>query len=126
MAIRPPRDRWFLVDQDQDHHLCGDYETLHQVSKLHYKTVTEIWERTQQGGARNIHKEVPAICILLSKDLLGAPEPGYQPPQTLRIPGEHGGRCRRKFTANKACWDYRSACSPHTGAISFMHLCTLN
>ncbi|TWW75938.1 Cytochrome c oxidase subunit 5A, mitochondrial [Takifugu flavidus] len=66
---------------------------LHQVSKLHYKTVTEIWERTQQGvPGLSVKKTVPAIWILLSKDPLDAQEPGYQPPQTLRVPAEDGER----------------------------------
>ncbi|XP_056907084.1 ribonuclease P protein subunit p25-like protein [Takifugu flavidus] len=100
---------------------------LHQVSKLHYKTVTEIWERTQQGvPGLSVKKTVPAIWILLSKDPLDAQEPGYQPPQTLRVPAEDGERGLRmllqpalgppaKFTAKKACPDYWSACSPHSG-----------
>lgn len=69
---------------------------LHQVSKLYYKTVMEIWERTQQGvPGLSIEKTVPAICILLSNDPLDAQEPGYQPPQTLRVPAEDGERCLR-------------------------------
>lgn len=108
------------------HHMGG----FHQVSKVHYKTVTEIWERTQQGvPGLSIKKTVPAICILLSKDPLDAQEPGYQPPQTLRVPTEDGERGLRmllqpalgppaKFTAEKACPDYWTACPPHSGEIS--------
>ncbi|CAG08741.1 unnamed protein product, partial [Tetraodon nigroviridis] len=56
-------------------------EGLHQLSKLYYKTVTEIWESPQQGlPGVSRKKTVPAICILLSKDPLDAQEPGYQPP----------------------------------------------
>nr|XP_057942536.1 ribonuclease P protein subunit p25-like protein [Doryrhamphus excisus]XP_057943579.1 ribonuclease P protein subunit p25-like protein [Doryrhamphus excisus] len=58
---------------------------LHQVSKLYYKTVNEVWEDDgdgdgDAGGSRQ--RTVPAICILLSKDPLDAQEPGYQPPHT--------------------------------------------
>lgn len=56
---------------------------LHQVSKLCYKTVNEIRESSQHGAAGvTMHRTVPAICILLSKDPLDPQEPGYQPPQT--------------------------------------------
>lgn len=55
---------------------------LHQVSKLYYKTVNEIWESPQQGAPRvPVQTRVPAICILLSKDPLDTRELGYQPPQ---------------------------------------------
>ncbi|XP_075993875.1 ribonuclease P protein subunit p25-like protein [Genypterus blacodes] len=56
---------------------------LHQVSKLCYKTVREIWESPQHGEAGvTVHRTVPAICILLSKDPLDPQEPGYQPPKS--------------------------------------------
>lgn len=95
---------------------------LHQVSQFHSKTVTEIWERTPQGC-----RDYPwRRQFLLSNDPLDAQEPGYQPPQTLRVPAEDGERGLRmllqpalgpsaKFTAKKACPDYWSACSPHSG-----------
>ncbi|KAF7663753.1 hypothetical protein LDENG_00202180, partial [Lucifuga dentata] len=59
---------------------------LHQVSKIYYKTVNEVWESSQHGVAGvTTYRTVPAICILLSKDPLDPQEPGYQPPQTLRL-----------------------------------------
>ncbi|KAG7457331.1 ribonuclease P protein subunit p25 [Solea senegalensis] len=55
---------------------------LHQVSKLYYKTVMEVWANPQQGAAgTTTQRTVPAICILLSKDPLDPQDPGYQPPQ---------------------------------------------
>lgn len=104
-------------------------EGLHQLSKLYYKTVSEIWESPQQGvPGISMKKTVPAICILLSKDPLDAQEPGYQPPQTLSVPAEDGERRLRALfrpahgppaqsSAKRACLDYWSACSPHSGEI---------
>lgn len=68
---------------------------LHQVSKLYYKTVDEVWENPQQGAAgTTMQRTVPAICILLSKDPLDPQEPGYQPPQTQTVPTEDAERRR--------------------------------
>ncbi|KAK2842434.1 hypothetical protein Q5P01_012634 [Channa striata] len=58
---------------------------LHQLNKLYYKTVNEVWENAQQGApAVTVPKTVPAISILLSKDPLDPQEPGYQPPETQK------------------------------------------
>ncbi|KAJ4938146.1 hypothetical protein JOQ06_002772 [Pogonophryne albipinna] len=66
---------------------------LHQVSKLYYKTVNEVWESPQQGAPGiTMQRTVPAICILLSKDPLDPQEPGYQPPQTKSVPTEDAER----------------------------------
>lgn len=104
-------------------------EGLHQLSKLYYKTVTEIWESPQQGlPAISMKKRVPAISILLSKEPLDAQEPGYQPPQTLSVPAEDGERRLRALprpahgppaqsSAKRACLDYWSACFPHSGEV---------
>lgn len=104
-------------------------EGLHQLSKLYYKTVTEIWESPQQGvPGVSVKKTVPAICILLSKDPLDAQEPGYQPPQTLSGPAADGERRLRavlrpaysppaQSSAKRAFLDSWSACSPHRGEI---------
>ncbi|CAJ1056433.1 ribonuclease P protein subunit p25-like protein [Xyrichtys novacula] len=56
---------------------------LHQVSKLYYMTVNEVWESPQKGAECSKQRTLPAICILLSKDPLDPQEPGYQPPETL-------------------------------------------
>lgn len=54
---------------------------LHQVSKLQYRTVTEVWESQESGPVQmTIHRTLPSICILLSKEPLDQHEPGYQPP----------------------------------------------
>lgn len=68
---------------------------LHQVSKLHYKTVNEVWESSLQGApGTTMQRTVPAICILLSKDPLDPQEPGYQPPRSLSVPTEDTESCR--------------------------------
>ena len=58
--------------------------SLHQLTKLRYKGVKEVWE-SHEGGASEmtVHRTVPSISILLSKDPLDPREPGYQPPETL-------------------------------------------
>lgn len=58
---------------------------LHQVTKVRYKTVREVWESRDpqpEGCAEHltVHKNVPSICILLSKDPLDPNQMGYQPP----------------------------------------------
>ncbi|XP_054858280.1 ribonuclease P protein subunit p25 [Eublepharis macularius] len=58
---------------------------LHQVTKVQYKTLLEVWENKdlQPDGHREhltVHKNVPSICILLSKDPLDPNQMGYQPP----------------------------------------------
>ncbi|KAA0724342.1 Ribonuclease P protein subunit p25 [Triplophysa tibetana] len=55
---------------------------LHQVSKLQYKMVTELRESLESGQTvqMTIHRTVPSICILLSKEPINPLEPGYQPP----------------------------------------------
>uniref|UniRef100_A0A3B3RKA2 Ribonuclease P and MRP subunit p25 n=1 Tax=Paramormyrops kingsleyae TaxID=1676925 RepID=A0A3B3RKA2_9TELE len=58
-------------------------EGLHQLTKVQQKMVHEVWEGSQDGAAKagvTVHRTVPAISILLSKDPLDPQEPGYQPP----------------------------------------------
>ncbi|XP_026233524.1 ribonuclease P protein subunit p25-like [Anabas testudineus] len=58
--------------------------SLHQLTKLRYKVVKEVWESTEGGTSEmTVHRTVPSISILLSKDSLDPQEPGYQPPETL-------------------------------------------
>ncbi|XP_054631993.1 ribonuclease P protein subunit p25-like [Dunckerocampus dactyliophorus] len=65
---------------------------LHQVSKLYYKTVNEVWEGSQHRDTGiTTQRTVPAICILLSKDPLNPQEPGYQPPRSVST--EDTGAC---------------------------------
>ncbi|XP_028295586.1 ribonuclease P protein subunit p25-like [Gouania willdenowi] len=57
---------------------------LHQLTKLQYKVMKEVWGSTEGGGSgMTVHRTVPSISILLSKDPLDPKEPGYQPPQIL-------------------------------------------
>ncbi|CAB1339474.1 unnamed protein product [Coregonus sp. 'balchen'] len=57
---------------------------LHQLTKLRYKGVREVWESHEGGTSEmTVHRTVPSISILLSKDPLDPQEPGYQPPETL-------------------------------------------
>ncbi|XP_071343884.1 ribonuclease P protein subunit p25-like protein [Trachinotus anak] len=101
---------------------------LHQMSKLYYKTVNEVWESPQQGGPGTaIQRTVPAICILLSKDPLDPQEPGYQPPQSPSVPTEDTDRRRAllrpahspssQHTAKRLCLDDWSVCSPVTSKV---------
>ncbi|XDV28472.1 hypothetical protein PO909_031778 [Leuciscus waleckii] len=54
---------------------------LHQITKLQYKGLREIWESQEEGDSEmTIHRTLPSIRILLSKDPLDPLEPGYQPP----------------------------------------------
>ncbi|XP_078055999.1 ribonuclease P protein subunit p25-like protein [Mustelus asterias] len=58
---------------------------LHQITKLRYKALQETWEPREPGeGTPNLTllKNVPSICILLSKEPLDPNEAGYQPPDT--------------------------------------------
>ncbi|KAE8297334.1 Ribonuclease P protein subunit p25 [Larimichthys crocea] len=58
--------------------------SLHQLTKLRYKVVKEVWESAEGGTSEmTVHRTVPSISILLSKDPLDPQEPGYQPPETL-------------------------------------------
>ncbi|KAL4658787.1 ribonuclease P protein subunit p25-like protein [Arapaima gigas] len=55
---------------------------LHQLTKVYYKTVHEVWEKREGGTPEvTVHRTIPAISILLSKDPLDPKEPGYQPPE---------------------------------------------
>ncbi|XP_063762425.1 ribonuclease P protein subunit p25-like protein [Eleginops maclovinus] len=96
---------------------------LHQVSKLYYKTVNEVWESPQQGAPGiTMQRTVPAICILLSKDPLDPQENGYQAPQTQSVLTEDTERRRglirpasspsSQHTAKRACLDDWSVGSP--------------
>ncbi|XP_034536779.1 ribonuclease P protein subunit p25b [Notolabrus celidotus] len=81
---------------------------LHQLTKLRYKVVKEVWESSEGGTSEmTVHRTVPSISILLSKDPLDPQEPGYQPPETLsalweekegvEIAVSQTGTCKRPF-----------------------------
>ncbi|KAL1257245.1 hypothetical protein QQF64_012790 [Cirrhinus molitorella] len=65
---------------------------LHQMTKLQYKGLREIWE-SQEGGDSEVtvHRTLPSISILLSKDPLDPLEPGYQPPENALWSERNGG-----------------------------------
>ncbi|MEQ2263691.1 hypothetical protein XENORESO_011364 [Xenotaenia resolanae] len=100
-------------------------EGLHQVSKLCYMTVNEVWESPQQEVAGiTVERTVPAICILLSKDPLDPQELGYQPPQTFSVPTEEeerrgellrtAGSPSSLLTAKRLCLDDWTGRPPKT------------
>lgn len=76
---------------------------LHQVSKLQYKTVTELWESCESGQSvqMTIHRTVPSICILLSKEPLNPLEPGYQPPAVSLSEENEGDRSQESGNPEK-------------------------
>ncbi|CDQ96822.1 unnamed protein product [Oncorhynchus mykiss] len=76
--------------------------SLHQLTKLRYKGVREVWE-SHEGGASEmtVHRTVPSISILLSKDPLDPQEPGYQPPETLSALWEDRDSVDAPQTASK-------------------------
>ncbi|XP_063054714.1 ribonuclease P protein subunit p25-like protein [Engraulis encrasicolus] len=56
---------------------------LHQYTQLHYRIVQEIWEPlVPEAGldSLTVNRNVPAIWVLLSREPLDIPLPGYQPP----------------------------------------------
>ncbi|XP_053575856.1 ribonuclease P protein subunit p25 [Bombina bombina] len=61
---------------------------LHQVTKVQYKTLHEVWEQKgpkvqSPAPSLTVQKYLPSICILLSKVPLDPQETGYQPPQPV-------------------------------------------
>ncbi|KAG8514541.1 Ribonuclease P protein subunit p25 [Galemys pyrenaicus] len=64
---------------------------LHQVTRLRYRSVREVWQSLPPGPAPgrkpgepaaslSVLKNVPSLAILLCKDALDPRQPGYQPP----------------------------------------------
>ncbi|XP_064647808.1 ribonuclease P protein subunit p25-like protein [Lineus longissimus] len=54
---------------------------LHQITKIKFKRVEEIWKPKVEGlDVLKVNVDIPAISILLSKEPLDSFEPGYQPP----------------------------------------------
>ncbi|XP_060079290.1 ribonuclease P protein subunit p25-like protein isoform X2 [Ylistrum balloti] len=59
-------------------------KSLHQITKLMNRRVEEYWEPKLEGLDRlKVNRDIPAICILLSKDQLDTTDPGYQAPGSL-------------------------------------------
>lgn len=66
---------------------------LHQVTRLRYRSVREVWQSlppgptpgqkpSEPGSSLSVLKNVPSLAILLSKDALDPRQPGYQPPSS--------------------------------------------
>ncbi|XP_037532612.1 ribonuclease P protein subunit p25-like protein [Nematolebias whitei] len=56
---------------------------LHQVTKLTYGTVQEVWEPLEPAGGLDsltVSRNLPSIWILLSREPLDGDQPGYQAP----------------------------------------------
>lgn len=64
---------------------------LHQVTRLRYRSVREVWQSLppeptpdqkpdEPAASLTVLKNVPSLAILLSKDALDPRQPGYQPP----------------------------------------------
>ncbi|XP_030048700.1 ribonuclease P protein subunit p25-like protein [Microcaecilia unicolor] len=56
---------------------------LHQITKVVFRQIEEMWEPiVPEVGLEtlSVKRNIPAICILLSKDPLNTQEPGYQAP----------------------------------------------
>ena len=70
---------------------------LHQVTRLRYRSVREVWQSLPPGptpgqepgepaASLSVLKNVPSLSILLSKDALDPCQPGYQPPNSHPAP----------------------------------------
>lgn len=56
---------------------------LHQLTRLLYSTVVEVWEPLESGAGLDsltVSRNVPVIWILLSREPLDCSQPGYQAP----------------------------------------------
>lgn len=96
---------------------------LHQLTKLRYKVVREVWESTEGGGAAasgtTVQRTVPSISILLSKDPLDPLEPGYQPPEAVLAlwgEAEEGGRADGCSSSSLASCKRRAGPGPGPGS----------
>uniref|UniRef100_A0A8D0GYV0 Ribonuclease P/MRP subunit p25 like n=1 Tax=Sphenodon punctatus TaxID=8508 RepID=A0A8D0GYV0_SPHPU len=83
---------------------------LHQVTKVFFKQTEEIWEPiVPTAGLDNltVKRNVPAICVLLSKDQLDAQTPGYQAPGSFNafwletLKAESQGQMKRKRSGGR-------------------------
>ncbi|XP_045704548.1 ribonuclease P protein subunit p25 [Phyllostomus hastatus] len=70
---------------------------LHQVTRLRYQSVREVWQslppgptpgqkHSVPGASLSVLKNVPSLAILLSKDALDPRQPGYQSPSPYSDP----------------------------------------
>lgn len=88
--------------------------SLHQLTKLQYKVVKEVWESSEGGTSEmTVHRTVPSISILLSKDPLDPQEPGYQPPETLSALWEEGVESASQATCKRPLGPLPYSSFPH-------------
>ncbi|XP_015265248.1 PREDICTED: ribonuclease P protein subunit p25-like protein [Gekko japonicus] len=80
-------------------------KSLHQITKVFFRQTEEIWEPIVPEVGLDpltVKRNVPAICILLSKDPLDTQEPGYQAPGSFdafwaeTLKPEPQGQAKRK------------------------------
>ncbi|XP_061463330.1 ribonuclease P protein subunit p25-like protein isoform X2 [Rhineura floridana] len=80
-------------------------KSLHQITKVFFRQTEEIWEPiVPEAGldSLTVKRNVPAICVLLSKDPLDPQEPGYQAPGSFdtfwleTLKSESQGQTKRK------------------------------
>nr|XP_008118796.1 PREDICTED: ribonuclease P protein subunit p25-like protein [Anolis carolinensis] len=78
---------------------------LHQITKVFFKLIEEIWEPIVPEAGLDpltVKRNIPAICVLLSKDPLDTQEPGYQAPGSFdafwleTLKSESQGQAKRK------------------------------
>ncbi|XP_042311288.1 ribonuclease P protein subunit p25-like protein isoform X3 [Sceloporus undulatus] len=80
-------------------------KSLHQITKVFFRQTEEIWDPIVPEAGLDpltVKRNIPAICVLLSKDPLDTKEPGYQAPgcfdafwlETLK--SESQGQAKRK------------------------------
>ncbi|OWK58780.1 Ribonuclease P protein subunit p25-like protein [Lonchura striata] len=86
---------------------------LHQITKVLFKQIEEIWEPiVPEAGldALTVKRNIPAICVLLSKDALDPQESGYQAPGsfdafwTETLKAESQGQMKRKQVRVHILW----------------------
>ncbi|XP_053556952.1 ribonuclease P protein subunit p25-like protein [Bombina bombina] len=95
---------------------------LHQITKVTFNLTEEIWEPiVPEVGldTLTVKRNVPAICVLLSKDPLDSTEPGYQAPGSYDtkwlqdLKAESHGQKRRKPGVGRGGGDGRKQTRPH-------------
>lgn len=78
---------------------------LHQVTRLRYRRVREVWQSlppgptpgpSEPGTSLSVLKNKPSLAILLSKDALDPRQPGYQPPDPHSSPSSQPIRATSK------------------------------
>lgn len=101
---------------------------LHQVTRLRYRSVREVWQSLPPGptpgqkpsepASLSVLKNVPSLAILLSKDALDPRQPGYQPPSPHSGPSSQPAAPTSKRSLGKPAAEEGSAkrSQPEVGA----------